>query len=203
MANIYAPFGFSFGKPGEGISGTFGLDTSKFIASTDTNKCFYGDPVKILASGYVTQWTPGTSAVALAGIFAGCEYFSISSNQMRTSRYWPGTDASGDVIVKLVPLVYGANANFLVQVSGGPVLQSDVGSNIDVTLGAGNTLTGSSTAAVDYTTINTTNTLPYRISGLYLPTTPQSGGGLGNGSDITTASNYCYVSANVNVLAGV
>jgi len=204
MANVYAPLGFSFGAPGDGIAGTFGFDTTRFIAKADTNKCFKGDPVKILSTGYITQMGAGVSAGSFYGVFWGCEYFSISGNQMVTRPWWPGNgDAAGDVTCKIVPGAYGANSKMLVQVSGGPAVLSAVGQNIDVTLGAGNTLTGLSTAAADYTTLATTNTLPFRIMGLFQSTTPQSGGGIGNGSDITTASNYIYVAPNAYALAGV
>ena len=70
--------------------------THKLIASNNATKIYQGDPIKVLSTGYVAQWTNGTASTALAGIFVGCRYLSTSQGKTLFSNYWPGSDAAAD-----------------------------------------------------------------------------------------------------------
>ena len=127
----------------------------------------------------------------------GCQYLSTSQKRTVWSNYWPGSDANGDVTAYIIN---DPNAQFLVQ-SGGSTTTAigiaDAGANIGFAVGTGNTASGISAAYADQTTINTTNTLPFRIIGLAgyasYGTNPLSGQ---NGYDTTTAYNSVIVAFN-------
>lgn len=140
MANINAPFGFA---PVGSISGSTpsGRHSWRRIASTNTTAIYYGDavvPVTSTATGYITQATAST--VAMAGIFIGCRYLSTSQGRIINNRYWPGSDANGDVIAMVVD---NPDALFQVQADSTGLPFSKIGQNIQLNVGAGgNTATG-------------------------------------------------------------
>lgn len=197
MANTSAPFGFKhFGNAG-GVTPNFELITLK-IASGDSTAAYRGDPLKRLSTGYVSQWSAGTAVSQLAGIFESCTYLSVSQGKKVWSPYWPGSDASGDVTVYAVPVQSGAK--FIVQVSGAsPVAFAEIGQNIDVALGTGNTRTGQSGATANYATLGTTSTLPFVVVDQWSNWTVS---GL-NGTDDTTAYNVIIVQANFTSRTGI
>jgi hypothetical protein len=181
MANTNAPNGFRWVGRVDGSPPNVGL-AQRQIAYDNTTKIFWGDPVVSLGTGYVAQAAAGTTQIA--GVFYGCQYLSASQNRLTHSPYWPGADAVQGSITCLIctdPL-----AVFLVQATAGPLTIADIDANVQFTLGAGNTLTGFSTATVDTPAV--TATLPFRITGL--STT------LANGGDATTAYNQVFVTFN-------
>lgn len=199
MANVLAPFGFSQTGISGGSAPTFGMTTQK-IAVGNSTKIFQNDPVKILSTGYIAQWTATTGASQLYGTFIGCTYVSVAQSKQVWSPYWPGADAAADAVAHIVPCSPGSFPTFLVQTNnsaGGAtaMTMADIGQNIDVALGAGNTFTGISTAYADQNTQGVTATLPFRIVGLYA--------GVGNGSDATSANNWIFVTANVAQNTGI
>ena len=114
MANTNSPFGFLQYYGGAGGAPTFS-QTERRIASTNTTPIFFGDPVMPVigtANGYITQAAAGTTT--LAGVFVGCKYLSVSQKRTVWSRYWPGSDASGDVYAYVID---DPNARFLVMSS--------------------------------------------------------------------------------------
>jgi len=201
MANVSAPIGLvPMGNAG-GAAPNFELaqNPSVVIAKTDATVTGYGDLLKKLSSGYVTRWTAGTAANLMAGVFAGCKYYSISQQRIVQSHYWPGSDALNDPLVFMYPITGTIAPRFWIQSnSGGPVVFGNVNNNIDLVMGTVNTTNGFSGAMADFSTIATTNTLPFHIEGLY--SSYQTGV---NGSDNTTAYNRIIVTANVGALAGV
>jgi len=206
MANTFAPYGFRF----IGINGAAAPNyapTQRRIAQGNTTQIFRGDPVVQLNTGYITQATAG--ATQIAGIFDYCEYFSVSQQRTVRSNYWP---ANGDAAADVAAFVIDApGATFqVVSGNGGPVVLADVGQNVNFALGAGNTTTGISGAYADFATINTTNTLPFRIYNFAGNTGYVVGDGapqiIGNGSDGTTPYNTVYVTFNnqdYKVLTGI
>lgn len=203
MANTFAPFGLSQtgGAPGAAPN----AEQAEYpISYSDTTKIYSGDPVQITVDGYIEQWDAGTTVDRLFGVFVGCKYLSVSQSKVVWSAYWPGADAvSGSVYGYVVPCTPGTTPRFVVQTgtsnSGSfplvAVTQAYVGTNADVALGTGSTYTGRSGAYLDIATFNTTNTLPFRIIGLYQ--------GVGNGSDATTAYNWVIVEANTMKTVGL
>ena len=185
MANTAAPNGFAQAS-GYGSAPTY-EQTTRLIAYNNTTPIFFGDAVIPLASGYIAQATAST--VQMAGIFVGCKYLSTSQKRTVWSNYWPGSDCTTDVEAYIIS---DPNAVFKVQAGGSSTAigVADIGSNVNLGVGTGNTATGISGMYVDQTTLNTTNTLPFRV--LSLVTAPPGA----NGSDITTGYNYVLVGFN-------
>ena len=159
MANTNAPFGF------RQYSGTGSAPTYEqvvyYIAQANTTDIFFGDPVVPLNTGYITQAT--SNSVQIAGIFVGCKYLSTSQKRTVWSNYWPGSDASSDVEAYVVN---DPNAKFVVQSDATGIAFADINANIGFSIGSGNTASGISGAFLDTSTLNTTNTLPFRVIGL-------------------------------------
>lgn len=200
MPNTFAPFGLRHQAGIPGSAPTAG-HVEYQIVSTDTNRIFFGDPVRLLSSGFVAAWTAGTAVSQLAGIFAGCKYLSTSRSEVVWSPFWPGSDAvANTVYATIIPVLAGSAQRFLVQTSNSSttataVTISAVGQNADVAMGTGSTATGISGAYLDINTFGTTATLPFRIIGLYE--------GVGNGSDNASANNWVVVQANINQTTGI
>lgn len=181
MANTNAPFGFRQ-YSGTGSAPTYEQTTRK-IKSDNTTAIFFGDAVIPLSTGYITQASAGT--VQLAGIFAGCKYVSTSQKRTVWSNYWPGSDANGDVEAYVIN---DPNAQFVVQTGGTAVTLADIGANIQLNVGTGNTATGISGMYVENP--NTTVTLPFKVVGL-VESPPGA-----NGTDATSAYNQVIVQFN-------
>ncbi len=159
MANTNAPFGFRQ-YSGTGSAPTY-EQVAMTIASNNTTAVFFGDPVVPLNTGYITQ--ASSNSVQIAGIFVGCKYLSTSQKRTVWSNYWPGSDASSAVEAYVVN---DPNAKFVAQSDATGVAFADVNANIGFAIGTGNTATGISGAYLDTSTLNTTNTLPFRVVSL-------------------------------------
>ena len=177
------PFGFLQYR-GTGSSPTYEQVVAR-IAANNTTPIFYGDVVDFVtpANGYIKQGTPGTDTIA--GIFIGCKYLSVSQKHTVWSRYWPGSDANGDVEAYLIN---DPNAQFLVQAGATAIDASKIGQNIQFNAGVGNVNTGTSGAYVE--NVGSAATLPFRIVALdtFPPGAP--------GTDPTTPYNRVIVAFN-------
>lgn len=187
MSNTNSPNGFQYFGRLEGGSPTEGLST-RLIANADTAALGYGDPVTSLGTGYVTASTAGTTQID--GIFYGCQYLSTAIGRTIFSNQWPGSGATGDITAFLCT---DPQAQFIVQASNTAIVFADIGANIQFVAGTPNSVTGFGTTAVSQSTIATTDTLPFRIVGLYSDFTPP---GSTNGTDNTSAFNRVVVTAN-------
>lgn len=194
MANVNAPFGFLQYFGGSGGAPTF-AQSKRLIASGNSTPIYSGDPVMPVvgtANGYITQAAPGTTRID--GIFVGCEYLSVSQKRKVWSRYWPGSDANGDVTAYVVD---DPNAQFVVQGDGTTFnisgtlsnwTSSPVGKYAQFAIGTGNANTGASGAYL--ASVNTTVTFPFIVRGLI--TDPPGS----NGADPTSAYNWVVVGFN-------
>ena len=194
MANTFAPFGFSQYYGGSGGAPTF-AQTRMRIASANTTAIYFGDavvPVTSTSTGYITQATAGT--VALAGIFVGCEYLSVAQKRRVWSNYWPGADANGDVTAYVVTdpsaqfLVQGNSTTFNITGTLTNFTSSPIGQYAQLAVGTGNTASGLSGMYLN--AVGTTVTYPFIVRDLI--TFPPGA----NGSDPTSASNYVVVGFN-------
>jgi hypothetical protein len=194
MANTASPRGLFHWGNTEGSSPTFGQDTSRLIAAADTTAIGFGDPVKLLSTGYIARWTAGTAVSQLAGFLVGCQYQSNSGQGLIRSRWWPGSGNTGDVTAIIVPLNLASSVGkFLIQSVGATgILFADIGANVDFSMGTVDTVTGQSGAGADQSTLAATATLPLRVIGMGPANGPS---GLGN--DNTLANNWIIVAANV------
>jgi hypothetical protein len=193
MANIQGPFGFSQIGTASGPPNFSQVGNTPYrIAAGYATAIFYGDAVRMNSAGptgYIEQWANGDGGTAtriLVGIFLGCKYFSTSLQQVRWSRYWPGSDATGDVEAYVCD---DPNSQWKVQATAGPITQAAIGQTADITAGpTGNTTTGIS--GMSLATPTTTNTLPFKVVNVL--TNPPGA----NGTDITTAYNNVIVAFN-------
>lgn len=187
MANTLTPFGFRHFGVLEGSPPTYGMSARR-IAAGNATAIFRGDPVTSLSTGYIAQSAAGTTQIA--GIFQGCEYLSTSQGIKIRSKFWPGSDATGDVTAFIID---DPRATFLCQSNGSAVVLGNVNNNANFALTqAGSTVTGYSGATLDQSTILTTATLPFRIIRLASDVLPAGS----NGSDNTTNFNFAIVAFN-------
>lgn len=159
MANTNAPFGFRQ-YSGTGSAPTY-EQVVMTIASNNTTAIYFGDPVVPLNTGYISQ--ASSNSVQIAGIFVGCKYLSTSQKRTVWSNYWPGSDASANIEAYVVN---DPNAKFVAQGDATGIAFADINANIGFAIGTGNSATGISGAYLDTSTLNTTNTLPFRVVGL-------------------------------------
>ena len=208
MANVLAPFGFSY------YQGTGSAPTCEMVtmpALYNAGAIYFGDavvPDTSTADGCIKQaLASGSSTVALAGIFAGCSYLSVSQKRLVWSNYWPGSDvASGNYVNCYV--VNDPNAQFLCQTSNSnttasAVVFGKVGQLIGLAVGTGTAANGISGMTADQYLIGTTATLPFIIKAIYGSTTtgiPSYGPPGANGTDVASGNNYIIVGFN-NVLS--
>lgn len=160
MPNSNAPFGF------RQYSGTGSAPTYEQVPvriAYNASAIYYGDPVQPDANGYVVVGSPGTTQIA--GIFQGCKYLSVSQKRTVWSNYWPGSDVASTNIVEGY-IINDPNAKFVAQTGATGATAADINANVNFAIGTGNAASGISGASVDMSTVNTTNTLPFRIVGL-------------------------------------
>jgi hypothetical protein len=192
MANTNTPFGFSEYYGGAGGAPTFAQSELR-IASDDSTEVFTGDPVMPdSTTGYITQAAPGTEV--LSGIFVGCKYLSVSQKRTTWSRYWPGSDANGDVYAYVITdpnarfVVMGNSTTFNISGTLTDFGTSPVGQYAQFAIGTGNTNTGTSGAYLN--SLGSTVTYPFIVTDLV--TFPPGA----NGADPTTAYNWVVVGFN-------
>ena len=165
MANTSAPFGFRQ-VSGNGSAPTFEQVTS--FCAYNTGAMYFGDPVyRITATGGVGPATPGV--LALAGVFVGCKYLSVSQKRTVWSNYWGSADVASANSVE-VYIVNDPNARFVAQVGGSTsvgLVAADIGLNVQFNYGSPSTASGISGAYIDIAvTPAVTATLPFRVVSL-------------------------------------
>jgi hypothetical protein len=192
MANSLSPSGFSPVRRLDSAVWNDATVTSN-IAYNNSNKIAFNDPVKLISSGFIDLMAVGGSTIF--GIFKGCEYWDPVSQTYRFSLQWPAAAGLSSTEAVLARVMADPTVVMQVQVSGGPLVQADIGQNIDIltsTSGAPNGA-GISTCALDFTTLATTATLPFRIVGIV-----QSG--IGPLYNPAAANNWAEVILNTSAL---
>jgi len=198
MANTNTPFGFQEYYGGAGGAPTFAQSTRR-VASTDSTAIFFGDPVMPVvstANGYITQASPGTTVVA--GIFVGCKYLSTSQKRTVWSNYWPGSDATSDVIAYVINdpaarfVVMGNSTTFNIGGTVSNYTTSPIGKYAQFAIGSGSSTTGISGAYLN--SVGTTVTFPFIV--VDLVTFPPGA----NGADPTSAYNWVVVGFNNQIM---
>jgi hypothetical protein len=186
MSNVNAPFGFRYLGDVSGGSLTDAF-TYAIVQSTNTTAIFAGDPVSPDGSGFIVQATAGTTQ--LNGIFRQVEYLNSAVARNIWSPYWPGAGNSGNgsALIQANPF-----SLFVAQSNNTAIARADIGANVNFAIGTGSTLTGQSGASIDQSTITTTNTLPFKIYGLWSDYAPPGA----PGSDDTSAFNWAVVTFN-------
>lgn len=198
MSNTQGPFGALIWGTASGPVNFADNHNPPFrIASGDSTAVGYGDLVRFVSgaspTGYVTRWANGDgSAVnSVAGVFYGCRYYSTSQKKTVWNNYWPGSDATGDVVAFLCS---DPNAWFTIQATSGPITQASLAQTSDVTMGSVNTTTGFSAMSLDAPSTTNPQYLPFKI--LSLVTSPPGA----NGTDAATAYNNVIVGFNNQIM---
>lgn len=195
MSNNFAPFGF---RPVNTSNGPMNWRISTRRIASTTGAIYKGDAVVQVSpiDGYIEQATAGTAP--LAGIFWGCQYLSTSQKRTVWSQYWPGSDATGDVIAYVID---DPNARFVVQTDGAAFQISGTNTNFgsspvglfaQLNVGTGSALTQQSGMYLD--AAGTTATYPFQIVDMVIDP-PGS-----NGTDAASNYNYVIVAFNNEVL---
>lgn len=189
MANSNSPNGFQRFGLLDGASPTMGCQ-QRLVAQADTNAIGYGDPVVSLGTGYVTLATAGTTQIS--GFFNGCYYLNTAVGRVVWSKSWPGSSAGSDGKANIDT---DPNGLYVAQSNNTAIVFADIDANINFVIGTPQTESagGYSTSSLGQSTINTTDTLPFRIVGLlsqYVPAGSQ------NGTDDASAYNRVIVAPN-------
>ena len=162
MANANVAFGFKpVGKHG---SSPATQGTSQYFIASDASAIFQGSPVKAELTGGTIQIGSATgNGDQLVGIFAGCEYVDATTGKLKFSNTWPGSgSANTDFDIK--GFVYDDPAQRFIIASDGTntsraTAKVDIFKTADIASGAsGNTTTGISSAVLDISTAEDTDT---------------------------------------------
>ena len=162
MANANVAFGL---KPvGMHGSSPATQGTSQYFIASDASAIFQGSPV-------VAELTGGTIAIAsatgdgqqLVGVFAGCEYVDATTGKLKFSNTWPGS-GSANTNFDIKGFVYDDPAQRFIIASDGTntdraTAKVDIFKTAAMSSGAsGNTTTGISSAQLDISTADNTDT---------------------------------------------
>ena len=162
MANINVAFGF---KPvGMHGSSPATQGTSQYFIASNASAIFQGSPVKAeLTGGTIQIASASGNGDQLVGIFAGCEYVDATTGKLKFSNTWPGS-GSANTNFDIKGFVYDDPAQRFIIASDGTntdraTAKADIFKTADLADGAsGNTTTGISTAKLDISTAEDTDT---------------------------------------------
>ena len=162
MANINVAFGFKpVGKHG---SSPATQGTSQYFIASNASAIFQGSPVKAELSGGTIQIGSATgNGDQLVGVFAGCEFVDATTGKLRFSNTWPGS-GSANTNFDIKGFVYDNPSQRFIIASDGTntdraTAKADIFKTADISSGAsGNTTTGISSAVLDISTAEDTDT---------------------------------------------
>ena len=162
MANINVAFGFKpVGKHG---SSPATQGTSQYFIASNASAIFQGSPVKAELSGGTIQIASASgNGDQLVGVFAGCEFVDATTGKLRFSNTWPGS-GSANTNFDIKGFVYDNPAQRFIIASDGTntdraTAKADIFKTADLASGAsGNTTTGISSAVLDISTAEDTDT---------------------------------------------
>ena len=176
MANINVAFGLKpVGKHGSSPS-TQG--TSQYFIASDASAIFQGSPVVAAAldgaaAGTIAVGSATGDGQQLVGVFAGCEFVDATTGKLRFSNTWPGS-GSANTNFDIKGFVYDDPAQRFIIASDGTntdraTAKADIFKTAAMSSGAsGNTTTGISSAQLDISTANETDTSDaLRILGIH------------------------------------
>ena len=162
MANANVAFGF---KPvGMHGSSPATQGTSQYFIASNASAIFQGSPVKAeLTGGTIQIASASGNGDQFVGVFAGCEYVDATTGKLKFSNTWPGSgSANTDFDIK--GFVYDDPSQRFIICSDGTntdraTAKADIFKTADIASGAsGNTTTGISSAVLDISTAEDTDT---------------------------------------------
>ena len=205
MANINVAFGFKpVGKHG---SSPATQGTSQYFIASNASAIFQGSPVKAELTGGTIQIGSATNdGVQLVGVFAGCEYVDATTGKLKFSNTWPGS-GSANTNFDIKGFVYDNPAQRFIIASDGTntdraTAKADIFKTADLADGAsGNTTTGISTAKLDISTAEDTDTSNVvMILGIHEDVTNADHSAAGV-SYIVKINNHALLSSDVDATA--
>ena len=172
MANANVSFGLKpVGKHG---SSPATQGTSQYFIASDASAIFQGSPVRAELTGGTIQIATATcDGVQLLGVFAGCEYVDATTGKLKFSNTWPGS-GSANTNFDIKGFVYDDPSQRFIIASDGTntdraTAKADIFKTAEIEGGTcGNTTTGISTAQIDISTAEDTDTSnPLMILGIH------------------------------------
>ena len=162
MANANVAFGF---KPvGMHGSSPATQGTSQYFIASDASAIFQGSPVKAELTGGTIQIGSATgNGDQLLGVFAGCEYVDATTGKLKFSNTWPGS-GSANTNFDIKGFVYDNPFQRFIIASDGTntdraTAKVDIFKTAAMSSGAsGSTTTGISSAQLDISTADNTDT---------------------------------------------
>ena len=205
MANANVAFGFKpVGKHG---SSPATQGTSQYFIASDASAIFQGSPVKAELTGGTIQIGSATgNGDQLVGVFAGCEFVDATTGKLRFSNTWPGS-GSANTNFDIKGFVYDDPAQRFIIASDGTntdraTAKADIFKTAEIEGGTGgNTTTGISTAQIDISTAEDTDTSnPLMILGIHEDVTNADHSAAGV-SYIVKINNHALNSSDVDATA--
>ena len=205
MANANVAFGF---KPvGMHGSSPATQGTSQYFIASDASAIFQGSPVKAeLTGGTIQIGSASGNGDQLVGIFAGCEYVDATTGKLKFSNTWPGS-GSANTNFDIKGFVYDNPAQRFIIASDGTntnraTAKADIFKTADIASGAsGNTTTGISSAVLDISTAENTDTSNVvMILGIHEDVTNADHSAAGV-SYIVKINNHALLSSDVDATA--
>ena len=205
MANANVSFGLKpVGKHG---SSPATQGTSQYFIASDASAIFQGSPVRAELTGGTIQIATATcDGVQLLGVFAGCEYVDATTGKLKFSNTWPGS-GSANTSFDVKGFVYDDPAQRFIIASDGTntdraTAKADIFKTAEIEGGTGgNTTTGISTAQIDISTAEDTDTSnPLMILGIHEDVTNADHSAAGV-SYIVKINNHALNSSDVDATA--
>ena len=205
MANANVSFGL---KPvGMHGSSPATQGTSQYFIASDASAIFQGSPVRAELTGGTIQIATATcDGVQLLGVFAGCEFVDATTGKLRFSNTWPGS-GSANTNFDIKGFVYDNPAQRFIIASDGTntdraTAKADIFKTAEIEGGTGgNTTTGISTAQIDISTAEDTDTsTPLMILGIHEEVTNADHSAAGV-SYIVKINNHALNSSDVDATA--
>ena len=205
MANANVAFGFKpVGKHG---SSPATQGTSQYFIASDASAIFQGSPVKAELTGGTIQIASATgNGDQLVGVFAGCEFVDATTGKLRFSNTWPGS-GSANTNFDIKGFVYDNPAQRFIIASDGTntdraTAKADIFKTADMASGtSGNTTTGISSAVLDISTAEDTDTSNvFMILGIHEDVTNADHSAAGV-SYIVKINNHALLSSDVDATA--
>jgi len=205
MANANVAFGFKpVGKHG---SSPATQGTSQYFIASDASAIFQGSPVKAeLTGGTIQIGSASGNGDQLVGVFAGCEYVDATTGKLKFSNTWPGS-GSANTNFDIKGFVYDNPAQRFIIASDGTntdraTAKADIFKTADIASGAsGNTTTGISSAVLDISTAEDTDTSNVvMILGIHEDVTNADHSAAGV-SYIVKINNHALLSSDVDATA--
>ena len=205
MANANVAFGL---KPvGMHGSSPATQGTSQYFIASNASAIFQGSPVKAELTGGTIQIGSATgNGDQLVGVFAGCEYVDATTGKLKFSNTWPGS-GSANTNFDIKGFVYDNPAQRFIIASDGTntdraTAKADIFKTADMASGtSGNTTTGISSAVLDISTAEDTDTSNvFMILGIHEEVTNADHSAAGV-SYIVKINNHALLSSDADATA--